>query len=231
MALIISNEKVTDGVFELKAAYSGITSPGQFFMIKAAEQTFLPRPISIHDRSEDTVTFLYQAKGRGTNLLAEKKPGEDLAINKPCGNGFKFFDKDSIFVGGGIGAAPLYYALRQFKALYPHRKASVYLGFSEAAYKTEQFEDAADAVTVDVGGIITDLVSGVGGEAYYACGPEIMMKSLYDRTPDSEIYVSMERRMGCGVGACFSCSIKTAAGMKKVCSDGPVFPAGEVFYE
>ena len=231
MALIISNSRVTDGIFELKAEYSGSTSPGQFFMIKVSEQTFLPRPISIHDRSTDTVSFLYQIKGRGTNLLSKKKSGEELIINKPCGNGFKFFDKDSTFVGGGIGTAPLYYALRQFKSLYPHRKASVYLGFSESEYKTEQFAEAADEITVDTGGIITDMISREEGAVYYACGPEIMMKSLHEKMPGSEIYVSMERRMGCGVGACFSCSIKTAGGMKKVCSDGPVFSADEVFYE
>ena len=231
MALILSNEKVVENIYELKVVYEGIVNAGQFFMLKVSEQTFLPRPISVHDKTSEMISFLYQVKGRGTHLLSEKKSGEDIILNKPLGNGFEFFDIDSTFVAGGIGLAPLYLALKEFKLLYPKRKATVYLGFSELGYKISQFDDISDDLIVDLGGIITDKVESKEDEIYYCCGPEVMMRSLFDKMSDNNIYASFERRMGCGVGACFSCSIKTIDGMKRVCCDGPVFKAKEVFYE
>ena len=69
--------------------------------------------------------------------------------------------------------------------------------------------------------------------AIYTCGPEIMMRGVYKIAAENSLpcYVSLERRMACGLGACLSCSIDTASGRKKVCKDGPIFDAREVFYE
>ena len=235
MAVIRKNEAVTGDIYLMEVGGAPKGRAGQFFMIKASDtlDVYLPRPISIHDQAEDIVTFLYQAKGKGTQLLSRKKAGEELVLTGPFGNGFTFEDADAAFVGGGVGTAPLYYAVKAFKLQFPQRKASVYLGFSEEDYRTEEFAQIADEVFVDVGGFITEKIDFSAEKVFYACGPEPMMRALSARCKESGrmLYVSLERRMACGLGACLGCSIPTKSGMRRVCKDGPVFPAGEVFYE
>lgn len=234
MAVVLYNKRINENIFELKVKGCDKGEAGQFFMVRCAGifETFLPRPISIHDREHDEITFLYQLKGKGTSLLSQFKEGEEIQIDGPYGNGFSFTSEDSVFVGGGIGIAPLYYAIKQFKRLYPEKKAKAYFGFSDEAYKMHDYEKIADEVTLDIGGFITDKVEE-DAKIYYACGAEAMMRKLYEKLKDKDnkIYVSLESHMACGVGACLGCSVKTINGMRRVCKDGTVFEAREVFYE
>jgi dihydroorotate dehydrogenase electron transfer subunit len=133
-------------------------------------------------------------------------------------------------IGGGIGIAPMYYALKTFKSQFPARRASVYLGFSQEAYCVESFRNFADDVVVDVGGNITDQIIFSEDAMYYACGPDPMLRAAFVCMPkqNENLWVSLESHMACGVGACLGCAVRTANGMRRVCKDGPVFNASEV---
>ncbi|SEA63234.1 dihydroorotate dehydrogenase electron transfer subunit [Eubacterium aggregans] len=226
MAVIITNRSLADGIYMMEVAWEGVVSPGQFFMVRAWEtDPLLSRPISVHDYQDGVVTFLYQVVGKGTAILSGMEPKNTIQLEGPYGNGFPAVDTPLVAVGGGIGIAPLYYACRKFKEDNPKKKLRVYLGFSNEAYRVEAFDAIADEVVVDVGGIIVGQVDVKRGETFITCGPRVMMDALCQVVPEKNpVYVSLEARMACGMGACLGCSIKTAEGNKKVCKDGPVFP-------
>lgn len=226
MAVIITNRSLADGIYMMEVAWEGVVSPGQFFMVRAWERDpLLSRPISVHDYKDGVVTFLYQVVGKGTAILSGMEPKNTIQLEGPYGNGFPAVDTPLVAVGGGIGIAPLYYACRKFKEDNPKKKLRVYLGFSNEAYRVEAFDAIADEVVVDVGGIIVGQVDVKRGETFITCGPRVMMDALCQVVPEKNpVYVSLEARMACGMGACLGCSIKTAEGNKKVCKDGPVFP-------
>ena len=232
MALILKNDQISDDIYQMdvKGSYEG--RAGQFYMLESSSNLdpFLHRPISINDIDQSKITFLYQKKGKGTALLAKFKVGDAIEISGPYGNGFNFFDSDTIFVGGGIGIAPLYLAVKSFKKQFPHRKAIVYLGFNNNAYYIGKFQSISDHIQIKTGGKITDIINYDLADHIITCGPEIMMKNI-DPQSTKHIQVSMEKRMACAVGACLGCSITTTKGMKRVCKDGPVFLSSEVFYE
>ncbi|GHV25034.1 dihydroorotate dehydrogenase [Spirochaetia bacterium] len=244
---------------------------GQFCMLRSWDSIpVLSRPISVFDADGNRVSFLYKTVGRGTAIFSRLKPGDSITIQGPLGNGFPMelcstASGRVAMVGGGAGIAPLYLGAKQYKAA--GCTVDLYLGFSGAAYNevsratcnevsraaflTEEYRDRADSITVNVGGFITDAVDPVGYDAIFTCGPEVMMKALWEKCKAAgagdKLFVSLEARMACGVGACYGCSRKTASafrengafkengafrengGNKKVCKDGPVFPAQEVF--
>jgi dihydroorotate dehydrogenase electron transfer subunit len=216
---------MADGIYLMEVAWEGVVAPGQFFMVRAWEKDpLLSRPISVHDYKDGVVTFLYQVVGRGTTILSGMEPMDTVTLEGPYGNGFPKVESNLVAVGGGIGIAPLFYACRQFKAENPKRKLRVYLGFRDESYQVEAFDAVADEVTVDIGGIITQHVEVKRGETVFTCGPRVMMNALCTVVPEKHpVYLSLESRMACGMGACLGCTIETAQGNKKVCKDGPVF--------
>ena len=233
MAVILSNRSLASGIYMMEVAWEGEVKPGQFFMVRAWETTpLLSRPISVHNYKDGVLTFLYQVVGQGTTIMSTKEPKSTVSLQGPYGNGYPEIEGNLVAVGGGIGVAPLYYACRKFKEDNPKKKVRVYLGFSQEAYQVEAFEAIADEVIVDIGGIITHSVKAKRGETFISCGPEIMMKSLAQVVPkDYKVYLSLEARMACGMGACLGCSHPTNQGNKRVCKDGPVFPREVLFNE
>lgn len=228
MPKVIANEQVAPGVFRLSAAGRYAGSMGQFYMVRAWDNyPLLSRPLSIFDLSDDRIEFLYLVAGQGTELFSELKPGDDINIEGPFGNGFTHTEGRTAFVGGGIGIAPFYYALR----FVPD--ADVYLGFSKEPYVVDQFRQlTAGHLSVDVGGIILDQVDFNAYDTIIACGPHPMLHAVQRKQISSgtkaKVYVSLENRMACGIGACLVCSVKCKEGRKKACTDGPVFLAEEV---
>ena len=109
----------------------------------------------------------------------------------------------------------------------------IYLGFSDQAILVDSYEKVADQVTLNVGGFVTDDIDPLQYDVIMTCGPEIMMKVLYKKCRSvgakAPLYVSMENRMACGIGACLVCTCKTTAGNKRACKDGPVMLGSEVF--
>lgn len=214
--------------------------PGQFLHVYVEGHT-LRRPISIAETDEHngTVTILFKKLGDGTIHLAAYRPGMILNALGPNGNGFAY-DKNSgtsLLIGGGIGIPPLYHL---GKALQKNGiTVRAVLGFQSAThvFYEEAFQALGDTwiVTNDGSyghkGLVTDVFDQIGSfDMYYSCGPTPMLKAVTEAYQDKRGYISLEERMGCGVGACFACVIpaKTASGYRKICQDGPVFAANEV---
>lgn len=231
MAEVLSNVQVAPGVYRLavKGQFEG--RMGQFYMLRAWDRyPLLARPISIFDLSEDAIEFLYLVAGEGTEMFSRLRAGDQVMLEGPLGNGFVQPVGRTAFIGGGIGIAPFYYALREIP------DADVYLGYSKDAYMVEEFRQAASGkVHVDIGGIILDSVDFNAYDSIYCCGPHPMLhaaqRKAIENGGNTKVYISLENRMACGIGACLVCSVKCRDGRKKACTDGPVFLAQEVVFE
>jgi dihydroorotate dehydrogenase electron transfer subunit len=115
------------------------------------------------------------------------------------------------------------------------------LGFqtqSAVFYEQEFLKNGETYITTVDGsygkkGFVTDIIKDLDFDCLYTCGPTPMLKAIEKEYSHKKVFLSLEERMGCGVGACFACVCKTSneledVSYKKVCSDGPVFRAGEV---
>ncbi|WP_379126986.1 dihydroorotate dehydrogenase electron transfer subunit [Paenibacillus sp. sgz500958] len=232
MGTVISNEYLTDHVYHLKVEgdYSG--AMGQFYMLRAwGAYPLLSRPISIHAVNDNGIEFLYHVVGEGTELLSQLKPGDSIGLEGPFGNGFPLLEGRIALVGGGIGIAPLLYCAQELP------NCDVYLGFSREPFRTEEFRSHAAKLTVDVGGLILDSVDFSDYDHVFVCGPYPMLKAAQLKGIAAElagsrtsVYLSLENRMACGIGACLVCSVSCKDGQKKACTDGPVFLAEEVIF-
>ncbi|MDE7194243.1 MAG: dihydroorotate dehydrogenase electron transfer subunit [Oscillospiraceae bacterium] len=220
---------------------------GQFVTI-TAEGFSLRRPISICeiDRAKGTLRFVFEVRGKGTEQIARVNAGETLDILAPLGNGFRIPDsKRVIAVGGGIGVPPLLGIAKTSREL-----CTAILGFRsyEKIILTEEFKAfgsntiiCTDDGSVGYHGVVTqplaeELDKGEVG-AVLACGPEPMLRAIVKLCLERDVpcQVSMEQRMGCGVGACVGCTCVLDRGGKdyyaRVCKDGPVFDAKEVKFD
>lgn len=236
---ILSNIKLTDDVFEmvLEGDVSKITKPGQFINIKL-EGFYLRRPISVCDFDEKTVTIIYKVVGGGTEMMSKMQKGDTLWCLMGLGNGFdvKKSGNMPLLIGGGVGVPPLYKLAKELRN--DGKEVTVILGFNtkkEIFYK-EQFEALGVRVlvtTVDgsfgTKGFVTDAFSEVQYTYFYTCGPEPMLKAVYNNT-NTEGELSFEARMGCGFGACMGCSCKTKYKNKRICKEGPVLVKEEIIW-
>ncbi|WP_042348994.1 dihydroorotate dehydrogenase electron transfer subunit [Bacillus massiliigorillae] len=249
---VVSQKEIAHSIFELTLKgelVSEMKQPGQFVHIKVADsyEPLLRRPISICsiNQEKQEFTMIYRAEGRGTTLLAERNSGEQVDVLGPLGHGFPVEEANegetALLVGGGIGVPPLY-ELSQ-RLVERGVKVVHVLGFQskDVAFYEEKFAKLGDTyiATVDgslgTQGFVTDVIEneGIEFDVLYSCGPTPMLKALENNYSDKKVYLSLEERMGCGIGACFACVCKTnddrpGHNYKKVCSDGPVFKAGEV---
>lgn len=249
---IVSQKEIAHSIFELTLKgelVSEMKQPGQFVHIKVADsyEPLLRRPISICsiDQVSQEFTMIYRAEGRGTTILAARTAGEQVDVLGPLGNGFPVEEADvgetALLVGGGIGVPPLY-ELSQ-RLVERGVKVVHVLGFqsSDVAFYEEKFTALGETyiATVDgtlgTKGFVTDVIEnqGITFDVLYSCGPTPMLKALENKYSDKKLFLSLEERMGCGIGACFACVCKTnderpGHNYKKVCSDGPVFQSGEV---
>ncbi len=241
MALIIKNNKISDNIFLMTiSGCKQYGKPGQFFMLRPIKgnisDPILARPISIFDvdKEKGNVTFLYQVVGKGTEILSSLKVDDEISVIGPLGNGFEIEDNDITLIGGGIGIAPLFYLAKEHRKMFPNRHRTIHLGFRDKAILEDEYKSICDNLVLNIGGYVTDDVDFDTNNTIYVCGPTPMMKaaSTHAKKVNKDIYVSLENKMACGVGACLVCSCKTSDGTKKrVCKDGPVFHASEVFYE
>lgn len=234
MAEILQNERVNEDFYLMKVKEKNQAAMGQFYMLRAwNEYPVLSRPISVFDADLETVSFLYKVVGKGTEIFAGLKAGDEIMLDGPHGNGFPEVKGKVALVGGGVGIAPLYLTAKTLKKLDPDTTVDIYLGFSGEPILTDRYEQVADKVTVNVGGFVTDDIDPCQYDYIMTCGPEIMMKVLYKKCKDMKaaapVYVSMENRMACGIGACLVCTCKTSNGNRRACKDGPVMLGNEVF--
>lgn len=230
--LIKENVNIAQGVYRmlLSGDVSHITRPGQFVNIKL-DGFYLRRPISVCDLYEDSFLIIYKIVGGGTEKMSRMKAGESLTVLTGLGNGYDASKAvgNVALIGGGVGVPPLYLLAK--KLIADEKKVTAILGFNTAAdvFLADEFAEIGSRViiaTMDgslgVRGTVVDALSEAGKIGYtFSCGPEPMLKAVYDNTSVSGQF-SFERRMGCGFGACMGCSCKTKYGSVRICREGPV---------
>ena len=249
---VVSQVEIAPAIYELTLRGELVhymDEPGQFVHIKVSNSLdpLLRRPISIAkiDQNNSEFTMIYRKEGRGTTLLAEKKTGEEVDVLGPLGHGFPVAEtlpgEKALLVGGGIGVPPLYELSHQL--VNKGVQVIHVLGFqtNEAVFYEREFAALGETYVATVDGsygskgFVTDVIAenNLSFDTLYSCGPTPMLKALNSNFADKKVFLSLEERMGCGIGACFACVCHTGddkdgTSYKKVCSDGPVFRAGEV---
>jgi dihydroorotate dehydrogenase electron transfer subunit len=247
---IVVQELIAENIYRIVLAgnlVENMNNPGQFVHVKVGAQAdpLLRRPISICeiDKEAKQFTMIYRKEGLGTSLLSEKQPGEMIDILGPLGNGFPLEaaqrGQTALLVGGGIGVPPLYELSKQL--VKKGVRVIHVLGFQnkDVMFLENEFTKLGETyvATVDgsygTQGFVTDVISkyALTFDVLYSCGPKPMLKALEQTFPNQNVYLSLEERMGCGIGACFACVCRVPnsdTAYRKVCSDGPVFKAGEV---
>lgn len=236
---IISNEKLVDMIYKmtLRGDVADIERPGQFINIKI-EGLFLRRPISVYDKTDDTVTIIYKTLGHGTEVMSKMQAGEKLYVLTGLGNGYTTFrsgDKP-VLLGGGVGTPPLYLLCKEL--IKEGKSPSVVLGFNTASevFCEEEFKALGVPVTITTvdgsygtKGFVTDALEE-DYTYFYTCGPEPMLRAVYKATTTAG-ELSFEERMGCGFGACMGCSCKTITGSVRICKEGPVLWKEDILWE
>jgi len=242
-ARIIENALIAPEIYSMSLHTPGVAQsvkPGKFTMVYLNRgELLLPRPISICDADGDVIRLVYHVVGAGTKVMADMEPGENLKILAPLGNGF-FLDnahagKNFALIGGGIGSPPL---LMLAKVLAGKgAKIDVFLGFRSNPILVDEFESVANEVFVSTEdgsfghhGRILDLLEGKNYDEFFSCGPLPMLRALkdYSLSVDIPCQVSLEERMGCGIGTCVGCVVEIEGQYVKICSKGPVFYSSEV---
>ena len=242
---LLAAHEIAGGIFDFTVNAPSIAAEaqcGQFLHIKCGDGVFLRRPISICDTDGDTVRFIFEVKGRGTELLAEKKPGDILDIMGPLGHGFEIKPdyKNAVIIGGGIGVFPLF---KLAKSINSH----VFLGFrsKDRVVMEDEFKGTSKSLTIGtddgsygyagyIAGAAEEFIAENGADIIFACGPAPMLRAvkLIAESRGIPCQISMEQRMGCGIGACLVCTCETNRdgmdGQVRVCKDGPVFYSTEV---
>ncbi len=235
---VVSNTPLTSNVYKmvLSGNTSAITAPGQFVNIKL-DGHFLRRPISVCDYDSTTLTIIYKVVGHGTEEMSAMHQGQ-LDILTGLGNGYDLTvsGEKPVLLGGGVGVPPMYRLAKDLVA--QGKTVSVILGFntqSEVFYE-EEFKTLGCHVTVTTAdgsygtkGFVTDALKNMDYSYFYTCGPEPMLRAVYQASTTSG-QMSFEERMGCGFGACMGCSCKTLTGYKRICKDGPVMTKEEILW-
>lgn len=249
-AILESNREVANGIFEAQLLFGekvdGL-SAGKFLNVSVGDKSHvLKRPFGISDYDEngEWAKFCYQVKGEGTKELSMLKTGVELMVTIPLGNGFTLSDKHNkvAIIAGGMGVCP-------FGAMgksYPNANYVSYLGFRnpKCSCLTERIGSFSDVKVIyddepqgDIRNAVQLFLSDYERflpDVILACGPKPMLRALKNSLQDKKIntpcYVSLEERMGCGIGACLVCVCKQskADGNVRICKDGPVFDVWEV---
>lgn len=255
MFKIIENKNVGPNIFQLVLNYDQLSQnpePGQFFNIKVSQNgsddPLLRRPFSIFDfdAAAKKIEFVYKVVGKGTKILSEFEIGTELDVLGPLGSPFSLNESrnEIHLIGGGLGIAPLFYLAK--KSVKRNEKLKIFIG---AANKSELnfFEDKFKKLKAELYLASMEEKLTIKGTALdlwldklqqppdfiYSCGPEKMLAAVEKKALKKNIAgeISIEKRMGCGIGVCLSCSCETTAENqknKRACLEGPVFEIGEV---
>jgi dihydroorotate dehydrogenase electron transfer subunit len=210
--------------------------PGQFYMLATVERwgggegerPFLPRAFSYLRAKDGRLEFLWEDVGPGTRRLSDLRPGDELWLLGPLGNGFEP-DRRPLLVGGGIGIVPL--ACWQDEVGAP-----ALLGFRDARHAEAaelmggEVHLATDDGSAGHHGFVTELLTAElerGGVTVYACGPPPMLEAVRAICAERDVpaQLALEAGMACGFGACFGCVVPTRDGYVRLCVDGPVLAA------
>ena len=244
-AKVVSQEQIASGIYSMwiEAEAADTAVPGQFISVYTKDAgKLLPRPISICeiDKENHRLRIVYRVVGGGTEQFSAYQAGDKIAILGPLGNGFPLKEKKAFLMGGGIGIPPMVELAKQLSC-----ECQIIAGYRDELFLTEELKAYGDLyIATEDGsagtkGNVMDAVAenGLDADIIYACGPKPMLRAIkaYAEEHDIECYISMEERMACGVGACLACVCQSKevddhshVHNKRICKDGPVFPATEV---
>lgn len=242
--IIIKSERIAENVHmlvfdvgeEVKARC------GRFVNLSTGGMRLLRRPIAICKAEGSEITVCFQIKGDGTKALSSCKKWDKISALLPLGNGFfvKDEEKKVALVGGGVGVFPMVSVIREY---YKDKRIFSYVGFknSSAFCMKEELEKSEKLTVVTDDGSLGQKMNAVEAlvrdldevkpDVILSCGPIPMLRALKEALKGKNIpcYVSLEERMGCGIGACLVCVCdKTNGERARVCKDGPVFDIEEV---
>ena len=231
---IISQKKIANNIYHLIVAKNDEPIvPGQFYLLKAWDDSLpLMRPVSVFYVENNELHFLYKVVGKGTERLSALKKDAKIELLGALGNGFPCNEVCGkiALVGGGIGIPPLFETAKQL--VKNGSTVDAFLGYKDEIFADEFFKKACENVFIahekgasGYHGYVTDIFRPQYYDAVFTCGPEIMMEKVKKLCISSKVpvWLSMENRMACGIGACLVCSCKTKNGMKRCCKEGPVF--------
>ena len=232
-------------------AIASSVKPGQFVHVRvpALEKSALRRPFSVFDADDGRISILYKTVGRGTAALNSANVGETLHVEGPLGKGFPEECRgEALLVGGGYGVAPLYFLAKRFVAR--GIKVRLFVGGRTkddllaldrfAALGVKTFPATNDGSFGTKGFAVVPLDDELRrlraeGAAFelFACGPDGLLKAVADRALLLGVpgWISADRHMICGVGACYACIQKTVTGNARCCIDGPVFKASDLVWD
>ncbi len=226
--------------------------PGQFVTVRCGDLT-LRRPFSIHQASGREIGLLFKVVGRGTLWLSRREKGDKLDILGPLGTGFDVEPgaRNLLLVAGGVGIAPLVFLAQ--RAALQHRVVLVHaVGTGLELYPDKHLQTAIGPDRIEFLPVTEDGSVGEKGLAtevlpkflewadqVFACGPLDMYRAMAGMSsggkPSSvklkRCQLSLEVRLGCGLGACYGCTIETKKGLKRVCRDGPVFELDDIKWQ
>lgn len=254
---LIKKEQLKNDIYKFTLQADEIAKtakPGHFVNVRVIDnvEPLLRRPISIYniEKEKGIIEIIFQVKGKGTTILADRKEGEEIDILGPLGFGtFDVKQSGNIaIIGGGIGVFPLYELAKQSKQ-NSNVTVNTYLGFRSKDFVVleQEFKQVSDKliITTDDGtylekGFAIDKlkqdIEQQKPDMIYACGPLPMLKAVQALSLEKNIpcQISLEEKMGCGIGACLGCAVKTAKSPENapeywhVCKAGPVFNAADV---
>lgn len=204
--------------------------PGQFIMLWLPK--YDEKPFVISKQKKDSFSITIEEKGDFTKRLFRIKPMEKIGIRGPFGHGFTIKD-NSIIVAGGLGMAPAISLVKCIKnsIIIQGARSKEHLLFLKDKDILKSIEKnknkiiyCTDDGSFGIHGFTTDVLKDMIHKktaCVYTCGPEIMIKKVFDicESHNIECQASLERFMKCGIGICGSCSIND----RLVCKDGPVF--------
>ncbi|NEG69163.1 dihydroorotate dehydrogenase electron transfer subunit [Bifidobacterium choloepi] len=242
---VVDHRQLADAVHRLTFRDTYIAQnarPAQFVNLYAGNPLhIMPRPFGVADVDGDLVSVVFAVVGEGTREFARLRAGDHVDVLGPLGRPFRL-ERPShyLLVGGGLGVPPLINAAQKLAARDDAAVTAV-LGYRDVHFADEfftQFGIGVHSIDETDGNVVTVLerlaADGMfdGGTdengrrfEILSCGPLPMMKAVaqWAARHGFATQFSMEQRMGCGYGTCVVCTIDTAIGRLKVCSDGPVF--------
>lgn len=246
---IISQEMIGPEIYSMWVQTDRIADqarPGQFVTLYSKDRSrMLPRPISLCEIGDDkkSIRLVYRVAGEGTREFSRLRSGDDIEVMGPLGNGFPMEEaqgKRVLLMGGGIGIPPMVETAKQLSG-----DVAAAMGYRDALFLTEELSLCASLYiatedgSVGTAGNVMDAVreNHIQCDVIFACGPKPMLKAIVDYAGEHKIpcWISMEEKMACGIGACLACTCQSKevdghshVKNKRVCKDGPVFPASEV---
>ena len=250
LAPVVSHTEVMPGVYLLwleSPEIASVAKPGQFVMVRCGkgDDLLLRRPLSIYktDKNKKMFALLYAKVGNGTMWLSSQQKDSYIDILGPLGNGFNIHPKSHnlLLIAGGMGIAPL-----NFLAIEAQKKGcSVTLkqGVKTIAHvcKDEYKPAKVTFITVTEDGSFGEKGLAVDGlskllnqtDQVFACGPAAMYQAMAQmpELKNKLVQISLEIMMGCGLGVCYGCTVKTRSRLRQVCKDGPVFDLGDILWD